>query len=156
MPVFCRGVLPQPKVSVLRRQELAFIRFSLLQLKIHCPGITSEDVRKSGLLAELTHVMSEGVAQDLWILSIGVDNNPWGQHQPLIFTKVHTLLASDSSPHSDPNALSHTTAYSQSEESRLFYSQHKTVDTTKMWDNHKSSTVHCLWNYKEYEGGELL
>ena len=22
--------------------------------------------------------------QDLWILSIGIDNNPWGQYQPLI------------------------------------------------------------------------
>jgi hypothetical protein len=28
--------------------------------------------------------MSDGVAQDLWILSIGIDNNPWGQCQPLI------------------------------------------------------------------------
>jgi len=35
------------------------------------------------LLAELTDVMSDGVAQDLW-LSVGVDNNPWGQYQPLI------------------------------------------------------------------------
>jgi len=68
MPVFCRGVLPYPKVSVLRRRELAFIRSSLLQLKLHCPGITSEDFRKSDLLTELTDVMSDGVAQDLWIL----------------------------------------------------------------------------------------
>jgi hypothetical protein len=29
--------------------------------------------------------MSGGVAQDLCILSIGFDNNPWGQYQPLIF-----------------------------------------------------------------------
>jgi len=36
------------------------------------------------LLAELTDVMSDDVAQDLWILSIGIDNNPWGQYQPLI------------------------------------------------------------------------
>ena len=28
-----------------------------------------EDVRKSDLLAELTDVMSDGVSQDLWILS---------------------------------------------------------------------------------------
>ena len=45
--------------------------------------ITSEDVRKSDLLAELTDVMSDGVTQDLWILSIGIDNNPWGLNQPL-------------------------------------------------------------------------
>jgi len=41
-------------------------------------------VRKSDLLAELTDVMSDGVSQDLWVLSIGIDNNPWGQYQPLI------------------------------------------------------------------------
>jgi len=41
-------------------------------------------VKKSDLLAELTDVMSDGVSQDLWILSIGIDNNPWGQYQPLI------------------------------------------------------------------------
>jgi len=41
-------------------------------------------VRKSDLLAELTDVMSDGVAQDLWLLSIGIDNNPWGQYQPLL------------------------------------------------------------------------
>ena len=40
-------------------------------------------MRKLDLLAELTDVMSDGVAQDLW-LSVGVDNNPWGQYQPLI------------------------------------------------------------------------
>jgi hypothetical protein len=28
--------------------------------------------------------MSDGVAQDLWILYIGFYNNPWGQYQPLI------------------------------------------------------------------------
>jgi len=38
-------------------------------------------VRKSDLLAELTGLMSDGVAQDLWILSIGINNNPWGQYQ---------------------------------------------------------------------------
>ena len=84
MTVFCRGVLPQPKVSVLRRRGLAFIRSSLLQLKLHSPEITREDVRKSDLLAELTDDVSDGVAQDLLILSIGVNNNPWGQYQPLI------------------------------------------------------------------------
>jgi len=36
------------------------------------------------LLAELTDIMSDGVSQDLWILSIGIDNNPWGKYQPLI------------------------------------------------------------------------
>jgi len=41
-------------------------------------------VRKSDLLAELTDVLSDGVSQDLWLLSVGIDNNPWGQHQPLI------------------------------------------------------------------------
>jgi hypothetical protein len=41
-------------------------------------------VRKSDLLTELTDVISEGVTQDLWILSIGIDNNPWGLYQPLI------------------------------------------------------------------------
>jgi len=48
---------------------------------LHCPGITSEDVRKSDLLAELTDIVSDGAAQDLWILSIGIDINPWGQYQ---------------------------------------------------------------------------
>jgi len=38
-------------------------------------------VRKSDLLAELTDVLSDGVSQDLWLLSVGIDNNPWGQHQ---------------------------------------------------------------------------
>jgi len=41
-------------------------------------------MRKSDLLTELTDVMSDGVAQDLWLLSIGIDNNPWDQYQPLI------------------------------------------------------------------------
>jgi hypothetical protein len=36
------------------------------------------------LLAELSGVMSDGVTLDLWILSIGVDNNPWDLYQPLI------------------------------------------------------------------------
>jgi len=40
--------------------------------------MTIEDVRKSDLLAELTDVMSDGVSQDLWLLSVGIDNNPWG------------------------------------------------------------------------------
>ena len=48
----------------MRRRELAFIRSSLLELKLHCPGITSDDVRKLDLLAELIDVMSDGVAQD--------------------------------------------------------------------------------------------
>jgi len=51
---------------------------------MHCPGITIEDVRKSDLLAELTDILSECVSQDLWLLSYGIDNNPWGQYQPLI------------------------------------------------------------------------
>ena len=74
MPVFCRGLLPEPKVSVLRHRGLTFFRSSLLQLKLHCPGITIEDVRKSDLLADLTDVMSDGVSQDWWILSIGIDS----------------------------------------------------------------------------------
>jgi len=44
-------------------------------------------VRKSDLLAELTDVLSDGVSQDLWLLSVGIDNNPWGQYQPLIPSK---------------------------------------------------------------------
>jgi len=36
------------------------------------------------LLAELTDVLSDGVSQDLWLLTVGIDNNPWGQYQPLI------------------------------------------------------------------------
>jgi len=47
-------------------------------------------VRKSDLLAELTGVMSGGVTQDLWILSIGIDNNPWGLYQPLIPITIGT------------------------------------------------------------------
>jgi len=38
------------------------------------------------LLAELTDVLSDGVSQDLWLLSVGIDNNPWGQYQPFIPT----------------------------------------------------------------------
>ena len=41
-------------------------------------------MRKSDLLAELTDVLSDGVSQDLWLLSVGIDNNPWGQYQLLI------------------------------------------------------------------------
>jgi len=40
-------------------------------------------VRKPDLLAELTDVLPDGVSQDLWILSVGIDNNPSGQYQPL-------------------------------------------------------------------------
>jgi len=36
---------------------------------LHCPGITSEDVRKSDLLAELTDVMSDGVSDLLAALT---------------------------------------------------------------------------------------
>jgi len=46
-------------------------------------------VRKSDLLAELTDVLSDGVSQDLWLLSVGIDNNPWGQYQPLFPSGVH-------------------------------------------------------------------
>jgi len=41
-------------------------------------------VRKSDLLAELTNLLSDGVSQDLWLLSVGIDNNPWGQYQSLL------------------------------------------------------------------------
>ena len=54
--------------------------------KVALPRITSKDVRMSDLLAELTDVMSDGVSQDLWILSVGINSNPWGQYQPLIPT----------------------------------------------------------------------
>ena len=40
-------------------------------------------MKKSDLLGELTNVMSDGVAQDLWILSIGIDNNPWKTEETL-------------------------------------------------------------------------
>jgi len=32
-------------------------------------------MRKSNLLTELTDVMSDGAAQDLWLLSVGIENN---------------------------------------------------------------------------------
>jgi hypothetical protein len=51
-------------------------------------------VRNSDKLAELIDVMSEGVAQDLWILFIG----PWGQYQPLIpcfITKTTKMFQRD-------------------------------------------------------------
>jgi len=41
-------------------------------------GFGFEDVRKSDLLADLTDVLSEGISQDFWLLSFGIDNNPWG------------------------------------------------------------------------------
>jgi hypothetical protein len=37
---------------------------------VHCPGITSQGVKKSDLLAELTDIMSDGVAQDLWAIFV--------------------------------------------------------------------------------------
>ena len=43
-----------------------------------------EDVTKSDLLAELTDVMSDGVTQELWILSIGINNNPQDLYWTLI------------------------------------------------------------------------
>jgi len=46
-------------------------------------------VRKSDLLAELTDVLSDGVFEDLWLLSVGIDNNPWGQYQPLISENIY-------------------------------------------------------------------
>jgi hypothetical protein len=55
---------------------------------LHCPLITIEDVRKWDLLAQLTDVLSDGVSQDLWLLSVGIDNNPWGQYQPLVPTHI--------------------------------------------------------------------
>ena len=54
-------------------------------------GVMSDGVAQD-LLAELTDVMSDGVAQDLRILSIGVDNNPWGQYQSLITTLIRRIL----------------------------------------------------------------
>ena len=49
--------------------------------------------------------MSDGVSQDLWVLSIGIDNNPWGQYQPLINEvtetsgKLHSLWPQDKRLH---------------------------------------------------------
>jgi hypothetical protein len=45
-------------------------------------------VRKSGLLAELTGVMPDAVAQDLYILSIGVDNNYFENMQHFLSKKA--------------------------------------------------------------------
>jgi len=45
------------------------------------------------LLAELTDVMSDGVAQDLWILSIGFNNNSCAHYLPLIQTELAFTLA---------------------------------------------------------------
>ena len=56
-------------------------------------------MRKSDLLAELTDVMSDGVAQDLWILSIDVDNNHLGHYQPLIPTAEFLKILSDLTSH---------------------------------------------------------
>jgi len=39
-------------------------------------------VRKSDLLAELTDVLSDSVSQDLWLLSVVIDYNPWGKYEP--------------------------------------------------------------------------
>jgi len=38
----------------------------------------------SDFLAELTDVLLDGVSQDLWLLAVGSDNNPWGQYEPVI------------------------------------------------------------------------
>ena len=46
-------------------------------------------MRKSDLLAELTDVLSDGVSQDLWLLSVGIDNNLSGQYQLLIPNTHH-------------------------------------------------------------------
>jgi hypothetical protein len=43
-----------------------------------------KDVRKFDLLAKLTDVLSDSVSQDLWLLSVGIDNKLWGQYQPVI------------------------------------------------------------------------
>jgi len=51
-------------------------------------------VRKSDLLAELTDVLSDGVSQDLWLLSVGIDNNPWGQYQPYLWQLMRKLRGS--------------------------------------------------------------
>jgi hypothetical protein len=47
------------------------------------------------MLAELTGVVSDGVAQDLCLLSIGFNNNSWGYYQPLIQTELAFTLAKD-------------------------------------------------------------
>ena len=49
-----------------------------------------EEVRYAGR-ADRCHV-GRCFAQDLWILSVGVDNNPWGQYQPLIPMEVLTSI----------------------------------------------------------------
>jgi len=42
------------------------------------------------LLAELTDVLSDGVSQDLWLLSVGIDNNTCGQYQRLMVREITT------------------------------------------------------------------
>jgi len=42
-------------------------------------------VRKSDLLAELTDVLLDGVPHDLLLLSVGIDNKPWGHYQPYLW-----------------------------------------------------------------------
>ena len=56
-------------------------------------------MRKSNLLAELTDVLSDSVSQDLCLLSVGIDNNPWGQYQPCsIHSKANKFVANELSP----------------------------------------------------------
>jgi len=35
--------------------------------------------------------MSDGVIHDLWILSIGIDNKPWGKYQLLISNRKNVI-----------------------------------------------------------------
>jgi len=42
-----------------------------------------EDVRKTGLLAELTDMLSDGVSQDLWLLSLVLPKFYMGQKNGL-------------------------------------------------------------------------
>ena len=44
------------------------------------------------MLAQLTDVLSDGVSQDMWLLSVGIDNNSWGQYQPLIHGYKNWIL----------------------------------------------------------------
>ena len=46
------------------------------------------------MLAELTDVMSDGISQDLWLLSVGIDNNPWGQMFEIFDTFLLIIIPS--------------------------------------------------------------
>jgi len=67
-------------------------------------------VRKWDLLAELTDVLLDDVSKDLWLLSVGIDNNPWSQYQGVPGGKVN-ILGSHSIGHSKQKCLPEQVSY---------------------------------------------